>query len=93
MFIVIIGTRLSGKSTVQEYLVHCKGFKPLRLIGSGGSVRRFPLFHVTEPPNEQIYTVRMKVARCMLMIPRHRTRRLRTVWQTLISCKWTHHPL
>ena len=32
MFIAIIGTRLSGKSTVQDYLVGFKGFQPVQLI-------------------------------------------------------------
>jgi len=31
MFIIIIGTRASGKSTVLDFLVHHKGFKRLRL--------------------------------------------------------------
>ncbi|GJE99640.1 cytidine deaminase-like protein [Phanerochaete sordida] len=37
MFIAIVGTRLSGKSTVQEYLVNFKGFKVLRLVDRDNS--------------------------------------------------------
>ena len=32
MFIAIAGTRFSGKSTVEDYLVNQKGFKAVRLI-------------------------------------------------------------
>lgn len=37
MFIAIIGTRLSGKSSVEEYLISQKGFTCVRL----GTVRSF----------------------------------------------------
>ncbi|EKM48711.1 uncharacterized protein PHACADRAFT_132240, partial [Phanerochaete carnosa HHB-10118-sp] len=38
MFIAIVGTRLSGKSTVQEYLLSFKGFNVLRLVERDSSV-------------------------------------------------------
>ncbi|KIP12533.1 hypothetical protein PHLGIDRAFT_97931 [Phlebiopsis gigantea 11061_1 CR5-6] len=38
MFIAIIGTRLAGKSTVQDYLVRFKGFKPVHLTETDSSV-------------------------------------------------------
>jgi dCMP deaminase len=36
MLIAIIGTRLSGKSSVEEYLVSFKGFTAIRLVHDGG---------------------------------------------------------
>ena len=32
MFIAIIGTRFSGKSSIENYLVAAKGFKSVRLV-------------------------------------------------------------
>lgn len=34
MFVGIIGTRFSGKSSIENYLVETKGFKSVRLIQS-----------------------------------------------------------
>lgn len=34
MFIAIVGTRFSGKSTVEDYLVSQKQFTPVRVIQS-----------------------------------------------------------
>ena len=32
MFIAIVGTRCSGKSTIQEYLVKYRDFKPVKIL-------------------------------------------------------------
>lgn len=41
MFIAIIGTRLSGKSTVETYLTE-KGFVPVRIIPQNSGYRERP---------------------------------------------------
>ena len=41
MFIAIIGTRLSGKSTVETYLTE-KGFIPVRIIPQNSGYRERP---------------------------------------------------
>ncbi|THH13476.1 hypothetical protein EW146_g6744 [Bondarzewia mesenterica] len=38
MFIAIIGTRFAGKSSVQDYLIHSKGFTPVRFGDLPGEV-------------------------------------------------------
>ncbi len=40
MFIALIGTRFSGKSTVEEYLIKQRGFTPVRLIAENVRYRR-----------------------------------------------------
>ncbi|KAF8633025.1 hypothetical protein AX15_001617 [Amanita polypyramis BW_CC] len=35
MFIAIVGTRYSGKSSIEDFLVSCKGFTRVRLSGQG----------------------------------------------------------
>ena len=38
MFIAIVGTRLSGRSSIENYLVSLKGFTPVRISDSEGTV-------------------------------------------------------
>lgn len=37
MFIAIIGTRFSGKSSIENYLVTTKGFKSVRIVSDNGN--------------------------------------------------------
>lgn len=55
MLIAIIGTRFSGKSTVEDYFVSKSGFRCVRIVEEGealnqGVRRRFPLIGSPAPP-------------------------------------------
>jgi uridine kinase len=41
MFVAIVGTRFSGKSSIADYLVSSKGFTEVRLIRSEDVATRF----------------------------------------------------
>ncbi|CAA7265904.1 unnamed protein product [Cyclocybe aegerita] len=53
MFVAIVGTRFSGKSVIENYLVSCKGFTSVRIVQSdmdiniGGSEERFEALKTT----------------------------------------------
>ena len=61
MFIAIVGTRFSGKSFIEDFLISCKGFTLVRLSGQlieDGEVRRiryyvYELFEVYKAPHKQ----------------------------------------
>lgn len=41
MFIAIIGTRFSGKTSIENYLVSLKGFTSVRIIQSDSDIHGF----------------------------------------------------
>lgn len=56
MFIAIVGTRLSGKSFVEDFLVSCKGFTLVRLSGQlidDGEVRLVSIYELEMPCTTQ----------------------------------------
>jgi hypothetical protein len=50
MFIIITGTRVSGKRSIQDYLVQLKGFEALRLAPSSTDLKGVGLGLGLPPP-------------------------------------------
>lgn len=87
MFIAIIGTRLSGKSTVQEYLINFKGFKALCLLERDGSAS--PLVRLRSTGSKRgLIPPRMKTILRTLVTLRRQLCRPRKVLMMLTFCKW-----
>ncbi|OCH94750.1 hypothetical protein OBBRIDRAFT_810330 [Obba rivulosa] len=65
MFIALVGPRFSGKSTVEEYLVYIKGFRPVRFEPLVFSSTTQLLQHVTQNWRSNFVTVDLRTRQAL----------------------------